>query len=82
MNHSYITNKGCLVFHYDPILDNYEEAEKAALIKHGKDNAKITTIAVTPRTDFLKRKKKGIYSMNQVEPLASYIIISVSYEAF
>ena len=53
---SFITDKGCLVFHYDPILDNYEQAEKEALLKHGIDGSKITTIAVTPKTDFLKRK--------------------------
>jgi len=49
---SYITDRGCLVFHYDPLLDDYEQAEKAALIKHGIAGAKITTIAVTPETDF------------------------------
>jgi len=39
---SYITDKGGLVFHYDPVLDNFEQAEKEALKKHGID------------TDFLK----------------------------
>ena len=56
---SYITDRGCLVFHYDPVLDNYEQAEKAALIKHKLNGAKITTIAVTKDTDFLKRKNKA-----------------------
>lgn len=56
MSYSYITGKGYLVFHYDRRLDNYEEAEKAALIKHRIDGAKITTIAVTPRTDFLRHE--------------------------
>ena len=53
---SYRTDKGCLVFNYDPSLDNYEEAEKKALLKHGIDGAKITTIGVTKNTDFLKKK--------------------------
>ena len=61
MGYSYITDKGCLVFHYDPGLDDHEKAEKEALLKHGVEGAKITTIAVTPRTDFLCRgaKRKG-----------------------
>lgn len=53
---SYITDKGCLVFHYNPILNDYEQAEKEALLKHGIDGAKITTIGVTKNTDFLKKK--------------------------
>ena len=58
MNYSYITDKGCLVFNYDPVKDDYESAEKEALIKHGiEDGAKLTTIGVTPRTDFLSQKK-------------------------
>jgi len=32
---SYITDKGCLVFHYNQTLDDHEEAEKEALLKHG-----------------------------------------------
>ncbi len=55
---SYITDKGCLVFRYDPILNDYEQEEKEALLKHGIDGAKITTIGVTQNTDFLKNKKK------------------------
>lgn len=58
MSFSYRTDKGCLVFHYDPGLDDHEKAEKEALLKHGLDGAKITTIAVTPRTDFLYREAK------------------------
>ena len=54
---SFITERGCLVYYYDPVLDNFEETEREALIKHGIDGAQITTIAVTPRTDFLKQKK-------------------------
>ena len=53
---SYLTKKGCLVFHYDPVLDNFDEAEKEALIKHGLDGAKITTIGLTAETDFLRRR--------------------------
>ena len=53
---SYLTKKGCLVYHYDPVLDNYDEAEQAALKKHNLINAKITTIAVTSGTDFLRRR--------------------------
>jgi len=53
---SYITDKGCLVFRYDPILNDYEQAEKEALLKHGIDGAKIITIGVTKNTDFLKKK--------------------------
>ncbi len=52
---SYLTQSGKLVFHYDKALDNYREAEQAALIKHNLINAKITTIAVTPETDFIRR---------------------------
>jgi len=51
---SYITAKKCLVYHYDPVLDNFEQAEKEALLKHGIDGAKVTTIAVTSGTDFLR----------------------------
>ena len=57
---SYITDKGCLVFHYNPDTDDYEEAEKEALQKHGIESAKVTTIGVTPRTDFLKRKNDNV----------------------
>lgn len=57
---SYITDRGCLVFHYDPILDNFEDTEKEALIKHNLVDARITTIAVTPRTDFLIKRKKAV----------------------
>ncbi len=53
---SFITKEGCLVYHYDPVLDNYQNAEKEALIKHGLDDARVTTIAVTKNTDFLKKK--------------------------
>ncbi|MCK4824084.1 hypothetical protein KA005_50490 [bacterium] len=57
MNYSYITEKGCLVFYYDPVLDDYENAEKEALIKHGiEDGTKITTNAMTARTDFIRHK--------------------------
>lgn len=51
---SYITKSGKIVFHYDPVLDNYEKCERAAILKHGLKGRKITTIAVTPSTDFLK----------------------------
>ncbi len=44
------------MFRYDPILNDYEQAEKEALLKHGVDGAKITTIGVTKNTDFLKKK--------------------------
>jgi len=55
---SYLTDKGCLVFRYDPILNDYEQAEKEALIKHGINGSRITTIGVTKNTDFLKSKKR------------------------
>ena len=55
---SYTTDKGCLVFHYNPHTDNYDEAETQARIKHGLVGARITTIAVTPETDFLKKEKR------------------------
>ena len=53
---SYLTKTGNLVFHYDRDLDNFKEAEQAALIKHDLLNARVTTIAVTRETDFLRRK--------------------------
>jgi len=53
---SYLTKTGNLVFHYDRDLDNYREAEQAALIKHNLIDARVTTIAVTRETDFLRRK--------------------------
>jgi hypothetical protein len=56
MKESYITKSGCLVFHYDLVLDNYREAEKEALLKHRINGAKITTIAVTTATDFLQKE--------------------------
>ncbi len=62
---SYITDKGCLVFHYDPVLDNYEDVEQAALIKHNLLNARVTTIAVTRRTDFLRLKNETINGTRQ-----------------
>jgi len=53
---SYLTKTGNLVFHYDRDLDNYREAEQAALIKHNLIDARVTTIAVTRETDILRRK--------------------------
>lgn len=44
------------MFHYNPITDDFEECEKEALLKHGIDGAKITTIGLTAETDFLRRK--------------------------
>ncbi len=60
MKDSYITKSGNLVFHYDKTLDNFREAEQAALIKHNLLNARITTIAVTPRLDFLRHEATNI----------------------
>lgn len=59
---SYVTRNGNLVYRYDPLLDNYEECEKAALKKHGLVGTRLTTIAVTPATDFLK--KEAQYEFN------------------
>ena len=53
---SYLTKKGCLVFHYNRDLDNFRQSERAALIKHNLVNARVTTIGVTAKTDFLKCK--------------------------
>jgi len=52
---SYLTKNGNLVFHYDRDLDNFREAEQAALIKHNLINARIITIGVTRQTDFIKK---------------------------
>ncbi len=57
MRDSHITDKGCLVFYYNPNTDDYEEAEKEALSKHNLVNKKITTIGLTRKTDFLSQKK-------------------------
>ena len=53
---SYITKAGNLVYHYCPYADDYEAKEREAILKHGLDGARITTIAVTRKTDFLKRE--------------------------
>ena len=56
---SYTTEK-CLVYIYDPVLDNFEQAEKEALLKHGINGARITTIGVTRQTDFIKNENSKI----------------------
>ena len=58
MKESYLTKSGNLVFYYCPYADDFRECEKAALIKHGLVEARITTIGVTRRTDFLKMEAK------------------------
>jgi len=62
---SYLSKTGNLIYHYNQGLDDYEEAEKHALIKHNMLNKKITTIAVTRRTDFINKhvnvkRRKGL----------------------
>ncbi len=57
---SYITDKGRMVYHYNPDTDDYENAEKEALRKHGLEGSKVTTIGVTPRTDFLGRENDNL----------------------
>lgn len=53
---SYLTKSGTLVFHYCPYADDYEAKEREALIRHGLDVCKTTTIGVTQKTDYLKKE--------------------------
>ena len=51
----YLTKNGCLVVHYDPKIDNYEQTISQAEKQYGGIK---NVIAVTQKTDFLKRKKR------------------------
>jgi len=53
---SYLTKAGCLVYHYNPVLDDQDEREKAAIIKHWLVGKRISTIGVTKGTDFLRKE--------------------------
>jgi len=53
---SYITTEGILVYYYDPELDDYDQALKDALARHGINDDRIASIGVTKDTDFLRKK--------------------------